>query len=167
MPSKWTNQLSDAQLNMLLIVAGRPRFQLVHDRCKKGIVVPFANEGRTVKALVDRGLVRWVWAQKDNVPSNGVTLTKEGAETLVPPGEVTWPEKPVTLRVNLPGRANVEVLRSDYVKAKTKQLQEFGYDDLTRDHVDAQITALLEGRKKLDQGLTVIGKMMEHEVIVP
>lgn len=95
MPTKWTNKLSDAQLNMLLIVAGRPRFVLVHDRCENGIVAPFADEGRTIKALVKRGLVRWVWAQKDNVPSNGITLTAEGAKTLVPPGTVTWLEKAV------------------------------------------------------------------------
>jgi hypothetical protein len=173
MPTKWTNQLSAAQLELLLLVADRPeramRLQLLTNRCKDGIVVPYASEGRTAKALVDRGLVRWVWAQKDKVSSNGITLTQEGADTLVPPAKVTWPEQPVpaTLRVNLPGRANVEVLRADYVKAKTAQLREFGYDELTRDHVDAQVTALLAGKKTLDEGLTVIGKMMEKEVIVP
>ena len=131
----------------------------------------------------DRGLVRWVWIVPDAVPSNGITLTQEGADTLVPPAEVKYPEKLVgplhsvlsggmnekckTLRVNLPNRPNVEVLREDYVKAKTNQLREFGYDDLTSDHVDAQVTMLLEGRKKLSQGLTVIGMLMEREVIVP
>jgi hypothetical protein len=173
MPTKWTNKLSDAQLYMLLIVAGRqPRFNLVRDRCKKGIVVPFADESRTVKALVKRGLVRWVWAHKDNVPSNGITLTQEGADTLVPSGPVTWPEKTVhvpqlgaVLRVNLPGHPNVRVPRADYVDAKTAQLREFGYDALTSEQVNEQISKLLEGKKTLAEGLTVIGKMMENEII--
>jgi hypothetical protein len=69
-----------------------------HNQIASAVVnmtISFTNpcENRTVKTLVDRDLVRWVWAQKDNVPSNGITLTQDGADTLVPLGMVTWPEK--------------------------------------------------------------------------
>lgn len=52
------------------------------------------------------------------------------------------------------------VLRSDYVRAKTKQLQEFGYPSLTEEDVDSQLTALLAGKN-----LTVIGMFMKDEVV--
>lgn len=56
------------------------------------------------------------------------------------------------------------VPRAAYVKAKTKQLREFGYPELTEAEVDAQIDALLTN-KKLGDGLTVIGMFMEDEVL--
>jgi hypothetical protein len=59
-----------------------------------------------------------------------------------------------------------EVPREKYVKAKCKQLREFGYGNLTPLEVDEQITALLD-RKEVGKGLTVIGVFMEEEVIVP
>lgn len=58
-----------------------------------------------------------------------------------------------------------KVNRADYVRAKTKDLREFGYAGLTEKDVDEQIDAILAG-KKLGQGLTVIGKFMEDEIIV-
>jgi hypothetical protein len=57
-----------------------------------------------------------------------------------------------------------EVNRADYVRAKTKQLREFGYTDLTEEQVSEQIDALLAG-KTFGKGLTVIGKFMEGEVV--
>jgi len=54
--------------------------------------------------------------------------------------------------------------RDEYVRAKTRQLREFGYDYLTEKHVDEQVDALLQG-KAFGKGLTVIGKFMEGEVI--
>lgn len=68
------------------------------------------------------------------------------------------------LKVIIDGRPAV-VPREAYVKAKTKQLKEFGYGDLDEAHVDEQITALLEG-KKFGKGLTVIGMFMEKEIVV-
>lgn len=58
------------------------------------------------------------------------------------------------------------VPRAGYVWAKTKNLREFGYDDLTEREVDAQITAILEG-KEMGEGLTVIGAFMEDEIVKP
>lgn len=52
------------------------------------------------------------------------------------------------------------VFRLDYVRAKTKQLREFGYSDLTEDHVSEQIDAIL-----LDKDLTVIGFFMKDEIV--
>jgi hypothetical protein len=98
MPTIWTNQLSRAQKDLLLLVADRAAeasgFKLLlNNRCKDGIVNPYVRENRTVKALVDRGLVRWVWALDDHVPMNGITLTQLGADTLSPPAKVTWAQK--------------------------------------------------------------------------
>ena len=53
-----------------------------------------------------------------------------------------------------------EIDRDQYVKAKTRQLREFGYNDLTEQQVDEQITKILNG-----EPLDVIGLMMEDEVI--
>lgn len=55
------------------------------------------------------------------------------------------------LRMKIDGQVRV-VDRQDYVKAKTKQLVEFGYSDLTEDTVDKQVSAVLAGEK-----LNVIG----------
>lgn len=53
-----------------------------------------------------------------------------------------------------------EIDRDAYVAAKTKQLRDFGYGDLTEQQVDEQITRILTG-----QPLDVIGMMMENEII--
>lgn len=95
MPTKWTNQLSAAQLDLLLLVADRREeasgFKLLlNNRCVKGIVNPYVRELRTVKALLDRALVRWVYVNQ-GAPINGITLTQLGADTLSPPAKVTWP----------------------------------------------------------------------------
>jgi hypothetical protein len=57
------------------------------------------------------------------------------------------------------------VSRTDYVSAKTKQLREFGYSDLSEKHVDEQVSAVLDG-KTLGKGLTVIGMFMKDEIVV-
>lgn len=56
---------------------------------KKGILPVWRSEQRTVKALVDRGLVRQVNVPRH--PFNGITLTQLGADTLVPPGTLVYP----------------------------------------------------------------------------
>lgn len=67
-----------------------------------------------------------------------------------------------TINVKIHGNPR-RVLRSDYVKAKTKDLREFGYSELTEAEVDEQITAIQEGQK-LGKGLSVIGKFMEDDI---
>lgn len=69
------------------------------------------------------------------------------------------------IEVNIEGRHGM-VDRAAYVTAKTKQLREFGYSGLQEHEVSDQIDALLAG-KDIGSGLTVIGKFMEGEVIVP
>lgn len=65
------------------------------------------------------------------------------------------------LKVNLNGKT-VTVSRSAYVKAKTAQLREFGYSDLSESAVSEQIDKILAGQK-----LDVIGMFMQGEVIIP
>lgn len=67
------------------------------------------------------------------------------------------------IKVNLDGKIGM-VDREAYVKAKTKQLREFGYPTLTEDETDAQVSALLD-RKEFGKGLTVIGMFMEGEIV--
>lgn len=67
------------------------------------------------------------------------------------------------LKIEYDGKSKT-VSRADYVRAKTRQLQEFGYPSLIEAETDAQITALLTG-KEFGAGLTVIGMMMKGEVI--
>lgn len=66
------------------------------------------------------------------------------------------------VKVKIDGRPAVEVPSSAYVRAKTKQLIEFGYPTLTETDVSEQLEALLAGKK-----LTVVGKFMEDEVVLP
>lgn len=68
------------------------------------------------------------------------------------------------IKVKLDGKPVGVCDRAAYVKAKTKQLQEFGYPSLTEQEVDEQIDALLAG-KKFGHGLTVIGMFMDKEVL--
>lgn len=87
MPTIWTNQLSEAQRRILEACDGRG---ILGSRCKKGILPVWKDSVRQVKALSNRGLVR-----PTSVPKyvyNGITLTQLGADTLVPPGTVTYPE---------------------------------------------------------------------------
>ena len=67
------------------------------------------------------------------------------------------------MKFNIDGKI-MDVPRAAYVKAKTKQLREFGYPSLSESEVDAQIDALIQG-KQLSDGLTVIGKFMEREIL--
>lgn len=69
------------------------------------------------------------------------------------------------ITVNINGKIGL-VDRQAFVEAKTKQLIEFGYPSLTEKEVDGQIDALL-AKKELGEGLTVIGMMMEDEIILP
>lgn len=74
-------------------------------------------------------------------------------------------DKPVKeLTIKLDSRGKIVVERADYVSRKTAQLREFGYPDVSESHVDAQIDALLGG-KKFGEGLDTIGMMLEGEVI--
>jgi hypothetical protein len=68
------------------------------------------------------------------------------------------------LRVKIEGHPMREVPRDAYVKAKTKQLREFGYSGLTEEHVNEQVDAVLS-KKEFGDGLTVIGKFMEGELV--
>lgn len=52
------------------------------------------------------------------------------------------------------------VARKDYVTAKTKQLREFGYEDLSEADVSEQLDKVLAN----DSKLTVIGIFMKDEV---
>ena len=97
MATKWKN-LSYAQRDLMLELAGRPQFVLGPTRLVLGILMPYTRESRTAKALEERELVRWVWVDKDGVPRNGLTLTQKGADILVPPGKVTWPRAEVASR---------------------------------------------------------------------
>ena len=85
-------------------------------------------------------------------------MSKKKTSTAVVTSDLVRP-----LRINLEGKI-VEVARDAYVKAKTKQMRQFGYTDLDEAHVNSQIDALLAG-KKIGDGLTVIGKFMEGEVV--
>lgn len=65
----------------------------------------------------------------------------------------------MNIRVNIGGTKG-EAPREKYVAAKTRQLREFGYTDLTEKTVDEELSALLAGKP-----LTIIGKFMEGEVL--
>jgi len=68
---------------------------------------------------------------------------------------------PENINVNIDGRKGV-VSSCHYIKAKTKQLREFGYSTLTEDEVKVQLCKLLNNEE-----LDVIGMFMEDEVVVP
>ena len=52
---------------------------------------------------------------------------------------------------------------SDYVKAKTKDLQKFGYSTLTEADVADQLEKIL----LRDKNLTIIGKFMKDDIVLP
>ena len=60
----------------------------------------------------------------------------------------------------------VAVLKSDYITAKTKQLIEFGYNDLERSHVEEQVNLVLAGKANMNEGLTVIGEMITDDIVL-
>jgi hypothetical protein len=67
-----------------------------------------------------------------------------------------------TLLIDIDGETRC-VDRRAYVKAKLIQMTEFGYGSLTESGVDAQVDAVLAGRKFGD-GLDIIGKFMEDDL---
>jgi len=67
-----------------------------------------------------------------------------------------------TIKVSIDNQPAIEVTRSVYVEAKTKQLRAFGYTTLTAEHVSEQIDAILNKKP-----LTVVGMFMEDEVVLP
>jgi hypothetical protein len=80
-------KLSTAQQRILEACDGRGVRGMY---CKKGILPVWLDSVRTVKVLSRLGLVRPI-----SVPEyayNGITLTQEGADLLVPPGTVTYPK---------------------------------------------------------------------------
>jgi len=90
-------------------------------------------------------------------------MKKRRNQTSTVSGQTTQTvESTKTLNVKIHGDLRT-VLRADYVRAKTKDLREFGYPDVTEKEVDEQITAIQEGRK-FGNGLTVIGKFIEDDI---
>jgi len=67
------------------------------------------------------------------------------------------------IKIKLYGNELV-VSRDQYCMAKAKQMVEFGYAGITAGHVDKQIVAVL-ARQKFGDGLDIIGKFMEGEVL--
>jgi len=59
-----------------------------------------------------------------------------------------------------------KVSKYDYVKAKVKQLKEFGYESLKFEDAAAQLEHALNGHD-MDSGLDVIGMFMKDEVSRP
>ena len=53
-----------------------------------------------------------------------------------------------------------KILTTQYVRAKTRDLRKFGYNDLTEDVVREQIAAILAGEK-----LSVIGMFIEGDIV--
>lgn len=51
--------------------------------------------------------------------------------------------------------------RIDYLKAKMKDLIEFGYNDLTLEHVGSQLNKIY-GKKELD----IIGELMKGDIVI-
>jgi len=55
----------------------------------------------------------------------------------------------------------VTVTRQQYIEAKTKDLQEFGYPSLTQEHVETQLEYVLTGQRQID----VIGRFIESDKV--
>jgi hypothetical protein len=70
------------------------------------------------------------------------------------------------IKVKIEGRPAAYVPKAAYVKAKTKQLREFGYGGLKETEVEDQLALVMAG-KKIGSGLNVIGGFMVDEIIVP
>lgn len=67
-----------------------------------------------------------------------------------------------TITINISGRGNLLVNKEDYIRAKTGDLREFGYNDLTEEDVSAQLEAILAGEQ-----LDIIGKFIEKDIVLP
>lgn len=87
MPTKRTKTLTAAQQRLLEACDGRG---ILGMRKESGILPIWNDTRRTTQVLLDRGLVRKVSVPKYR--RNGITLTQLGADMLVPPGTVTYPE---------------------------------------------------------------------------
>lgn len=57
----------------------------------------------------------------------------------------------------------VVVAKTDYIKAKTKDLIEFGYTTLTEQDVADQLEKILTH----DKELSIIGAFMKDEIVLP
>ena len=55
--------------------------------------------------------------------------------------------------------STVRCTRQEYIAAKTKDLQEFGYPDLTEEHVSTQLEYVLTGQRPLD----IIGHFIDSD----
>lgn len=55
----------------------------------------------------------------------------------------------------------IRATRQQYIEAKTKDLQEFGYPHLTQAHVETQLEYVLTGRRPLD----IIGSFIESDSV--
>ncbi len=55
------------------------------------------------------------------------------------------------------------VSRKDYIRAKTKDLIEFGYSDLTEEEVEHQLTKI-EGKETFLNSLSVIGLFIQDDI---
>jgi len=69
------------------------------------------------------------------------------------------------IKISIDGRPAITVRKADYVRSKTKDLQEFGYRDLTESAVAEQLEAVLAG-KTLADGLSVIGGFIEGDIVI-
>ncbi len=58
----------------------------------------------------------------------------------------------------------VTVAKADYIKAKSRQLKEFGYPHATEQLVEEQLDKVLAGAKKMADGLTIIGMFIEGDI---
>lgn len=65
------------------------------------------------------------------------------------------------IKIDLDGNVR-EVLKIAYIKAKTKDLQNFGYTTLTEEEVSNQLEKILKG-----EDLDVIGMFMESDIVLP
>lgn len=70
---------------------------------------------------------------------------------------------PENIKIILDDEQPITVKTKDYVKAKTKDLIEFGYSTLTEHDVEVQLNLILANRK---EDLSVIGRFIEDEIIV-
>lgn len=59
----------------------------------------------------------------------------------------------------LEGTEKGKIYTNDYIIAKTKQLKEFGYSNLTEQEVENELIKILN-----EQETTVIGKFIKNEV---
>lgn len=68
-------------------------------------------------------------------------------------------QEAITITVNYKEK---RVLLSDYIAAKTKALQDFGYPTLTEAEVEKAVRSILNGEEQSD----VIGMMCEGDIVL-